>query len=104
MGTPVASPILKIPANAAELKNLATPQIRTATVAGESFPALVLSQGSRQVKLYDLTSPPPVLRTLAPGSVSLKDGSAWRHASALAGYSDAELDSILVFLRAVPHR
>jgi hypothetical protein len=101
MGTPVASPIAKLPAGAGAMKALATPQVRTATVGGDSFPALVISQGSKQVKLYDLTSPPPVLHSLATGAVVLKEGSTWRHASALAGYSDAELDSILIFLRAV---
>jgi len=101
LGIPVASPIAKIPADAAALRGLATPQIRTAVEAGESFPALVVSQASKQTKLYDLTQPPPVLRTFAPGAVSLKDGSGWRHSSVLSAYSDAELQSILAFLRAV---
>lgn len=101
LGIAAASPIAKVPGSVAELLQLATPQVRTATVGGESFPALVISQRSKQTKLYDLTSPPPVLRTLAPSSVTVKDGSEWRHASALAAYSDAELQSILAFLRAV---
>ncbi len=103
MGMAVASPIAKVPASVAELKNLATPQIRTASASGESFPALVVSQGSKQVKLYDLTSAPPVLRTFAAGAVSLKEGSGWRHAGALAVYSDADLDAVLSFLKAVAH-
>ena len=100
-GIPMASPISKIPSSAAELRGLATPQVGTASAGGETFPSLVVSKGSRQVKLYDLTAPPPVLRTLAPSSVTLKEGSAWRHASALVAYNDSELDAILVFLRAV---
>jgi len=99
-GIPVASPIAKTPADAAALRQLATPEIRTAMAAGETFPALIVSQGKNQTKLYDLTSPPPVLRTFAPGVVTLKEGSDWRHASVLSAYSYAELQSILAFLRA----
>ncbi len=99
-GIPVASPIAKIPADAAALRQLAIPEIHTATAAGETFPALIVSQRKNQTKLYDLTSPPPVLRTFAPGVVTLKTGSDWRHASVLSTYSDSELQSILAFLRA----
>jgi hypothetical protein len=98
-GIPVASPIANFPADAAALRRLATPEIHTATAAGETFPALIVSQGKNQTKLYDLTSPPPVLRTFGPGVVTLQEGSDWRHASVLAAYSDAELQSILAFLR-----
>ncbi len=101
LGIPVASPIAKIPADAAALRELPTPHIQTATVAGESFPALVISRGKNQTKLYDLTAPPPVLRSSAPGSVVLKEGSDWRHASVMTSYSDAELQGILAFLHAV---
>jgi mono/diheme cytochrome c family protein len=101
MGVPVASAIATVPASAADLQNLATARVRTATVEGESFPALAVSQGSKLVKVYDLTSPPPVLRTFAASAVTMKEGSGWKHASAVAGYNDAELDSTLVFLRAV---
>ncbi|HTS51169.1 MAG TPA: c-type cytochrome [Bryobacteraceae bacterium] len=99
-GIPVASPIAKIPADAAALRQLATPEIHTATANGETFPALIVSQGKNQTKLYDLTSPPPVLRTFAPAVVTLKEGSDWRHAGVLPAYSDAELQNILAFLRA----
>ena len=98
-GVPVASPIAIIPADAAALRRLATPHVETATVAGESFPALVVSQGKNQTKLYDLTAPPPVLRTLAPASVTLKQASDWQHASVLSVYSDAELQAILAYVR-----
>ncbi len=99
-GVPVASPIAIIPADAAALRRLATPHVETATVAGESFAALVVSQGKNQTKLYDLTAPPPVLRSLAPASVTLKQASDWQHASVLSMYSDAELQAILAYVRA----
>jgi cytochrome c peroxidase len=100
-GIPVASPFAKVPASAAEFRGLATPQVQTASAGGETYPALVVSKGSKQVKLYDLTTSPPVLRTLAPASVTLKEGSEWRHASVVKAYSDSDLQSILVFLQAV---
>jgi mono/diheme cytochrome c family protein len=100
-GIPVASPIAKIPASVAELHRLATPQVRTATIAGESFPVVVVSQASKQTKVYDLTSPPPVLRTFAPPAVTVKAGSEWRHESVMTAYADSDLQAILVFLRAV---
>ena len=99
-GIAIASPINKVPSSVAELRQLATPRVETASAGGESFPALVLSKGSKQVKLYDLTSPPPVLRTLAPAAVTLKEGSEWRHASVVRAYQDSELEPVLVFLRA----
>jgi len=100
-GIPVASPIAKIPASVSELRRLATPEVRTATVAGESFPVVVVSQASKQTKVYDLTSPPPVLRTFAPSAVTVKSGSEWRHESLLTAYNDPDLQAILSFLRAV---
>ena len=63
--------------------------------------ALVASQIPNETKVYDLTKFPPVLRTFTPSGVTLKDGSTWNHASVLGDYSDAELESILTFLRAV---
>jgi len=100
-GMPIASPISRVPANPAELRQLTTPHVQTVGSGGDTYPALVLSKGSKQVKLYDLTSPPPVLRTLAPGAVTVKEGSNWSHANVLTAYNDSELGSILVFLRAV---
>ncbi|HLH00960.1 MAG TPA: c-type cytochrome [Bryobacteraceae bacterium] len=100
-GTPVAAPILKIPADVAALRQIATPEIETASADGESFPALVISKGKNQMKLYDLTAPPPVLRTFPSGSVTLKQGGNWRHSGVIAAYSDQELGAILAYLRAV---
>jgi len=101
LGIAVTTPISTLPANAAALRELATPQVKTATADGDSFPVLVLTQGARETKLYDLTSLPPVLRTFASSSVKVADGSSWRHASAISGYQDAELDAVLLFLQAV---
>jgi mono/diheme cytochrome c family protein len=100
-GVPVAAPIAKIPASAAALRQLAASGVKTASAGGDSFPALVVSQGKIQTKVYDLTSPPPVLRTFASASIALNDGSSWRHANVLSAYNDGELGAILAYLREV---
>jgi mono/diheme cytochrome c family protein len=102
-GLPVSPAITNVPGDAAALRAMATPQVSTATVNGDTFPALMASQTPKETKLYDLTIFPPVLRTYPPSAASMKDGSTWKHASVLGDYSDAELESILAFLRAVKH-
>lgn len=100
VGIPVANPILTIPANAAALRALATPRVRTAVIGEESMPVLVVSDTKRGTILYDLTSAPPVQRSLDPGSAKLTEGGNWKHASFIASYNDAELAAILAYLRA----
>jgi mono/diheme cytochrome c family protein len=99
-GISVAAPIAKVPASAAALKTLATPNVKTGTTDGESMPVLVLSQGKQASVFYDLTSSPPVQRNAEPGSVKFTDGSNWRHSSVIGTYNDSELDAILTSLRA----
>ena len=67
-GIPVAAPIAKVPASVAALKALATPNVKTAALDGESMPALVLSESKQGPVFYDLTSAPPVQRNTPPGS------------------------------------
>jgi mono/diheme cytochrome c family protein len=99
IGIPVTTPIAKIPADAAALRALATPDICTATVDGEAMPALIVSQGKTRALFYDLTSIPPVLRTVDPGTLKVAEDSSWRHSAVIGAYNDAELTSILGFLR-----
>lgn len=100
IGIPVTIPIANVPANVAALRQIATPKLETATAEGETFPALILNRGA-QPKLYDLTTPPPVLRSFPKGGVTFKSGSDWKHEKMLTPYTDAELESILTFLQAV---
>jgi mono/diheme cytochrome c family protein len=100
IGIAVATPIAKVPADAQALRALETPQVSTVTAAGETMPVLVLSKTVRSVIFYDLTSPPPVLRTSDPATVKIAEGTSWRHAVATSSYSDADLESILIYLRA----
>jgi mono/diheme cytochrome c family protein len=99
VGIPVTTPISQIPANPSALRALATPDVKTATVDGEAMPALIVSQTKTHALFYDLTSVPPVLRTVKAQTLRVHDGSAWRHESVIAAYNDAQLESILAFLR-----
>lgn len=100
-GIPVAGPIGRVPDSVVALKSLATPNVKTAAMGGESMPALVLSAGKRGTLFYDLTSAPPVERSAESGAVKFSDGSSWRHAAVIGAYKDDELGAILTWLRAV---
>jgi mono/diheme cytochrome c family protein len=104
------APIKTVPSDAASMRTVAAPDVGTATVKGDTFPALLDSQTRETIRLYDLTSVRPVLLTLASSDVKLTQGSSWKHSSVLEeshsnadgkNYSDDDLDAILVFLRAV---
>jgi mono/diheme cytochrome c family protein len=105
IGISVATPISEIPDNPAALRSLSTPQVSTATANSESMPALVVGNTRRAVIFYDLTTVPPVLRTMDPAVVKIAEGASlgtsWRHASVIASYNDAELAAILEYLRAI---
>jgi mono/diheme cytochrome c family protein len=98
-GISVAQPIAQVPASVAALKALATPNVKTGTMDGESMPVLVLSESKQGTLFYDLTSAPPVERNARPGSVKFEDGSNWRHSSVMGAYNDAEMGAILTYLR-----
>jgi len=104
VGIPVATPIATVPTSVVALRALATPHVRTAVVDGETIPALAISEGKRGTILYDLTSPPPVQRSLDAAAVKITDGSGWKHSSAMSSYNDAELAAILIYLRATVQR
>jgi mono/diheme cytochrome c family protein len=100
-GIPVAGPMAKIPGGVPELRELRTPHVRMATLDGESFPALIVTPGSRRTTFYDLTTPPPVLRTVDSSELRIGETAAWSHAIVLGSYREEELAAILTFLRAV---
>jgi mono/diheme cytochrome c family protein len=99
IGIPVTTPIAGVPVSVAALKTLATPHVRTAAVDGEMIPALVIGEIRHRTVLYDLTSAPPVQRSFDPSTVKITEGSSWTHASVISSYSDAEISSILTYLR-----
>jgi mono/diheme cytochrome c family protein len=68
--------------------------------SGEEFPALPGERDEDQVRLYDLTLAPPVLRTFARSEVgSLVPTSTWRHSDFIRDYSRSELEAIVRYLR-----
>ena len=100
-GVPVADPIAVVPGSVRALKRLRTPKVATVHLDRERMPGLVLNQGAARTLFYDLTSAPPVRRNVETGSVTIKPGSRWRHASFIPTYTDAELENILEYLRVV---
>jgi mono/diheme cytochrome c family protein len=86
----------------AQIRGLRTaPGMRVVTaspVGEEPFPALQVEQTPEQIRVYDLTSPLPVLRTFQPAQVRITPGGAWSHAKAIRSYSDADLGAISGYL------
>lgn len=78
-----------------EPKNVVTAKLRS----GEIFPAVVSEQDDRYVRLYDLTVPPPVLRTVERSEVVSVDRSKdWRHDAVIPHYSDEELKALIAYM------
>lgn len=98
LGIAVA-PIARIPSIIAGLREPAMPNVRTARVGADHFPTLIVSQGGKRTVLYDLSTLPPVLRTITSSDVGIVDSNAWLHSTVTKAYTDGELASILAFLR-----
>lgn len=102
IGIPVAAPITTIPVSISALRSLTTANVLTATLGDEAMPVLLLSRGISGSKLYDLSSVPPVQRTIQPNQLlEIEDGSSWNHANFIQTYNDEEIDLVLRFLRAI---
>jgi hypothetical protein len=59
----------------------------------------VAEKAADRIRVYDLSSRLPVLRTFAPAEVVLTPGSSWTHTAAASLYTDAELEAISRYLR-----
>jgi len=67
---------------------------------GETFPALRASQDERSVRLYDLTTPPPVLRSFEPGEIqSLTPYPDWRHDTYAQNLNAEGIADLVAYLR-----
>lgn len=101
IGTPVGPNLAALPAgNEPAIRRERAVSVRRArTSDGDSFPALIVEEKNGFLKLYDLSVPPPVLRTLPAGTVKWSAEREWNHARAVAHYSDEELRSVLAYLR-----
>jgi len=96
-GSRVAPEIKNIPA---DLRAIDAKHTVTVVPAGEApFPGLIWEQSEKRVRVYDLSSPLPVLRTFAGGAVKVTPGSTWQHRDAVAGYTDVELQEIARYLQ-----
>ncbi|MCY3776246.1 MAG: hypothetical protein OXH11_09690, partial [Candidatus Aminicenantes bacterium] len=73
--------------------------LRAQLTDGQSFAALRVAQEEDQVRLFDLTTIPPVLRTLLPDEIeSLAQDGSWEHRTVSTEYSDDELRAIVDYL------
>ena len=100
-GSAVA-PELKAAAVHADLRSIASPHVVTAQPPGETeFPAFVVERSEKRVRVFDLSSPLPVLRTFTSDGVKLKDGSTWQHRDAISDYTDEDLQTIAKYLQSI---
>ncbi len=96
-GSRVAPEIKNIPV---DLRTVEASRIVTVAAPGDTlFPGFVREQSEKLVRVFDLSSPLPVLRTFAGGAVTVTAGSTWKHRDAVAQYSDAELREIARYLQ-----
>ena len=88
-----------------DLRAVATPGVVTARPTGEDpFPAVVVEKTAARIRVYDLSSRLPVLRSFSPEGVALTPGSSWSHSSAAGLYTVPELDAISRYLHWVAGR
>jgi mono/diheme cytochrome c family protein len=73
--------------------------VRQARAGSDAFPALLVEQKDDWTRVYDLTVAPPVLRTLAKSDLTWSSGASWKHSTAVASYSDADLQAIAGYLQ-----
>ena len=73
--------------------------LRAKLTDGQNFAALRVAQEDDRVRLYDLTTIPPVLRTFLSDEIeSLVPDGSWEHTAVAAEYSDGELGAIVRYL------
>jgi mono/diheme cytochrome c family protein len=98
-GTAIGPNLASVKVTAASLRNGSGKGRTAKTLDGESFPAVEGESRPGWLRVYDLTAPPPVLRTFPAGFLTWSGSSAWKHSAATAGYSDAELTAISAYIQ-----
>jgi hypothetical protein len=53
------------------------------------------------MRVYDLSPRIPVLRSFPKADVTLKPGAKWDHSAVVNRYSSAELELMVLFIRAI---
>lgn len=99
-GSPVATDLAALaPEHFRNLRDPASKSVVTASPSGEdAFPALVAEQTPERIRVYDLSSALPVLRTIRASDVRITPGSKWSHATAVETYSETDLAAISSYL------
>ncbi len=99
-GSPVGPDLSKLnPESFRSLRRIPAAHVVTAKPSDEDrFPALVVEQSPEVIRVYDLSSPLPVLRTFPAAQLSISPVSIFSHEAAVQNYSDAELDAISRYL------
>jgi mono/diheme cytochrome c family protein len=99
-GSPVGPNLrASAPEQLRNLRSVAQTRVVTAHPEDEdAFPAMVAEQTLEHIRVYDLSSPLPVLRTFQPERVRITPGSAWSHASAAQSYSEGDLETLASYL------
>jgi mono/diheme cytochrome c family protein len=100
------APAIPKDATVATVRSKRVKRVRRFILAsGESFPALVHSDDKGITKAFDLTTPPPVLRTFREGEIaSWEEEREWSHAGATRGYTDAEIKAVLEYVTSAATR
>jgi cytochrome c553 len=96
-GSAVA-PGIKIDSGSTDVRSVHTNTFTAQPSDEAPFPAVVVERSDKWIRVYDLSSPLPVLRSFKPDRINLTSGSSWQHREAVSEYSDAELRSIEAYL------
>jgi mono/diheme cytochrome c family protein len=83
------------------IRNVRPVHVQMAQAPGEAeFPAIIAQVTSDTMRVYDLSARIPVLRSFPKAQITLNDGAKWDHSAVVNRYSHAELELILMFIRA----
>ena len=99
-GVPVSLALQDLRRARLDVRAVETPAVVTVRASGEvAFPGVVVERSATVVRVYDLSSKLPVLRTFSSPAVEVVDGGAWKHTAASDLYSRDELEAIKGYLR-----
>jgi hypothetical protein len=100
LGLAVAPPLGAPPPDIAGLRDIRSDKVVLVAPAGERpFAAIAATSSDRGPRWFDLSGALPVLRTFDEDPAVKGGASDWSHGKAVESYSDAELGTVLGFLR-----
>jgi mono/diheme cytochrome c family protein len=102
VGGNIAPPITTAKFTKQSLDNVTAPGVVTAEVKGEApFVAIFQTAPAGSVRLADISGRLPVVRTFSEQDVKISSAEDWKHSTVADRYSAAEIQAIVVWLRAV---